>query len=56
MIGFFFFFFCVYFCIFFPLVCLFLRLFMCFMYRISLVFRSASSVLFFCVYLFVSVY
>ena len=36
---------------FFSLVCLFLRLFMCVMFRISLVFRSASSVMFVCVYL-----
>ena len=33
----------------FVLVCLFLHLFMCVMFRISLVFRLASSVMFVCV-------
>ena len=38
------------------LVCLFLFLFMCVMFRVSLVFMSASSVVFVCVYFCVSVY
>ena len=38
------------------LVCLFLCLFMCVMFRVSLVFRSASSVVFVCVYFCVSIY
>ena len=33
------------------LVCLFPCLFMCFLFRVSLVFMSASSVVFVCVYL-----
>ena len=38
------------------LVCLFPCLFMCSLFRVSLVFRSTSSVVFFCVYFCVSVY
>ena len=38
------------------LVCLFPCLFMCFLFRVSLVFMSASSVVFVCVYLCVSIY
>ena len=38
------------------LVCLFPCLFMCFMFKVSLVFMSESSVVFVCVYLCVSVY
>ena len=37
---------------FFTLMCLFLCLFMCVMFRVSLVFRSASSVVSVCVYFF----
>ena len=37
-------------------MCLFLHLFMCVMFRISLVFRSVSLVMFVCVYFRVSVY
>ena len=40
---------------FFSLVCLFLRLFMCVMFRVSLVFMSASSVVSVCVYFYVSI-
>ena len=42
--------------VFFTLVCLFLCFFMCVMFRVSLVFRSASSVVSVCVYFYVSVY
>ena len=38
------------------LVRLFPCLFICFLFRVSLVFRSASSVVFVCVYFCVSVY
>ena len=38
------------------LVCLFLYLFMCFLFRVSLVFMSTSSVVSVCVYFGVSVY
>ena len=47
--------FCVYFGVS-ALVCLFPCLFMCSLYRVSLVFRSASSIVFVCVYLCFSVY
>ena len=42
--------------VFFALVCLFQCLFMCSLFRVSLVFRLASSVAFVCVYFCVSVY
>ena len=38
------------------IVCLFLCLFMCVMFRVSLVFKSASSVVSVCVYFCVSIY
>ena len=50
-----FFFLCL-FMYFFSLVCLFIHLFMCVIFRIYLVFRSASSVMFVCVYFCVSIY
>ena len=42
--------------VFFALVCLFPCLFMCFLFRVSLVFMSTSSVVSVCVNLCVSVY
>ena len=46
----------VVFFVFFSLMCLFLCLFMCIMFRVSLVFMSASSVVSVFVYFYVSVY